>query len=99
MALLAGPGARLGLDGCAALPANLTLGARGGALALANMAVPIHGLRTAYSSLATAVLGSSLALAAVTVPELPSGALDTGTLSVAPNQNDSKLIHTLGHLW
>jgi hypothetical protein len=81
--LVAGPGARLSLDGCVGLPHNLTVVARrSGALAFANLALPLRVLSAAYNSLVNEDPGQSLSLAAVTIPELPGAVSDSGTLSV-----------------
>ena len=78
----AGAGTRVGLDGCGAFPRNLTLSARdGGSLALANVEVSAAQLGAAYSILATAAAGTTLALDAVTVSDLPGAGVVTGSLS------------------
>jgi hypothetical protein len=76
----AGAGTRVGLDGCGALPRNLTLSARdGGSLALANVEVSAAQLGAAYNSIVQP--GQSLELDAVTVSDLPGAGVVTGSLS------------------
>ena len=78
----AGAGTRVGLDGCGAFPRNLTLSARdGGSLALANVEVSLEQLGAVYNLFATAAAGTTLALDAVTVSDLPGALSDTGSLS------------------